>query len=793
MRIPRTVTPLLMTCCVVAVVSLLAAPAGAVQLHGDEGGVAPALGGVLDMRADREEPIDPDDSPVADRQAVVVFATGTSAPETPNAAEVVVAERLESIGSVDVVALAELAIDQVISADALVISAATDSGDLPPYLLKANVPIVAMKPANWNALGLVPPNEDSSTPLQKISRISIESAHQIASEAGSALELFADGEAWSVGRGWELPDALTGDDAPTVIATGSGGAAVIAFDAGDQLGWPYRDASDTAPACRVAFPAHSSADAVLSEEGLSLLEASVAWAVGESCATNRPVPATPSLDSTMCRAEVADETMRATNGELVERADDEEPNLSALWVRALEYVDVDGTPTAFVGGRFQVAHDAVAERDEDGSLGDGYLRPGVFGCDLSSGTVTAFRAPISVDSMTPVGNGVSNERVRALAFDGTWLYIGGKFTLDEALLADLDLDQFRLDSTLALIRVDPLTGDIDTTWRPDIRGSVSAMVVDGDWLYVGGGVRQADGEAATRLIRVGIGADDDGRADPDFRPLIEATVPIGNAEPFATVLALEIVDDVLYLGGSFQSVDGEPRNSIAALTTETGLVTDFAPSLGDNNFGVDEIAQIKDIVAGVDGAIYACGDWWLTAEAPGLNWTAYDVDNDVEDPNEPSWFGQRSRVQPRPNQFNLGKFDGSTGASFVDENGVPWGPVTDGGVQACDYDAVTDTLLIGGHYERIGPFDQAFIDDGGPADDGDYPAAHQAYEKVTAIDGTTGQVLPWDPDVDSIRGLDAVRIIPAADGETSEILVGGAITESDRLARESLARYIWRR
>lgn len=761
--------------CLSAFLGLAAAPVAAVHIA-DDGGLAPAIRRI----DDRPEPVR------------IVFAVGGQADGAVHESERQIEGALRTIGEVETVSLAELTETQTIGADVLVISAATNSVDLKPSLLKANVSIVAMKPANWNALGLTPQLDDGLTPLQRLRRVSIESDHTIAANFGPAVELFVDDASWPVGQGWSLADAPTGERSPTVIATGPGGAALIAYEPGDQLGWAYRDPSDRAPACRVAFPAHGSSNALFSEAGLDLLEASVRWSVGPDCALDRPTPATPSLDSAMCRAEIADETRRAANGELVERAEDEEPNLSALWVRALVHAEVDDRPVMFVGGRFRTVYDADVQRDDDGALTGGFSRPGVFGCDLSTGTVTDLEVPIDIDSMSANGDDVNNERVRALAFDGTWLYIGGKFTIDEAVLEETNIAEFTAPDTVSLIRVDPATGAIDLNWRPDLRGSVSALLVDGDHLYAGGGIRQADGQPVTRLVRLEIGDEGTGRSDPDFAPRIEASIPVGNIDPFASVLALEIVDDTLYLGGSFQSVDGQPRNSIAAISLDTGSLTDFAPSIGDNNYGVDPIAQIKDIVSDGSGHVFLCGDWWLTSPIPGRTWVAFDVGNDAPDENGDAWFGQRSRVQPRPNQFNVGKFDAATGASVIDDAGVPWGPVTDGGVQACDYDRATDTLVLGGHYERIGAFDQGFIDDGGPADDTDYPAGHRAYEKITAVDGTSGSVIDWDPDLDSIRGLDAVAVIPSANGG-SEIIVGGAISESDRVDRESLARYVWRR
>ncbi len=82
---------------------------------------------------------------------------------------------------------------------------------------------------------------------------------------------------------------------------------------------------------------------------------------------------------------------------------------------------------------------------------------------------------------------------------------------------------------------------------------------------------------------------------------------------------------------------------------------------------------------------------------------------------------------------------------------------------------------MGGHHERIGAFDPAYVDS---AFDETYPSGHFALEKINAIDGATGEVLQWDPDLQSLRGVDAVRIIPTP--SNSQVAFGGAFPDVDR-------------
>lgn len=675
--------------------------------------------------------------------------------------------------------------EDLLGMDLVVITAATSSSAFQPFMLKAAVPIISLKPANWNALGLSLPNVDFTTPLQQTQSIDVDTSHPIAQfldPAASTIDLFTF-RSFTVGRGWAAGENPVGDEFADVVAMGPDGAALMAFEPGDALGWAYLDPSDTAIACRVAFPSNGSSEATYTADGVSLFVGAVEWALRGECQAGASAIG-PSLGASMCRTEPADEDRFIQGGEFLERSDADEPNLSSLWVRAIEHTMLDGEPVAFIGGRFQQAFDART-RNDDVAAG-GFDRSGVFGCNLTNGTVTAFDVPILLDPFEPAGDAVANERIRALAFDGTWLYVGGKFRLDPAVFPD-EVPVEDQDTPVNLIRVDPRTGDIDPTWTPNIRGSVSALALNGDWLYAGGGVRLADGVEANRLIRIDVSAGSTGATDAQWRPNVEATIGLGNDDPFATVLALDVIGGNLVAGGAFQLVDGEPRNSLASFNLATGALTDFAPSLGDNNFGTDPIPQIKDVAELADGSILACGDWWLVSPTPGLTWTAYDHDGGVADPNvDPAnWFGQRSKVQPRPNQFNSGKFDPVTGAAVM-VDGLPWGPVTDGGIQACDVDPVSNLVIFGGHYESAGTYVDGFV----PEDSNDYPDTHVAFEKVTAVDGATGEIIAWDPDVDSIRGLDAVAIIPGASPGTPEIIIGGALTTADRVEREGLARFV---
>ena len=735
----------------------------------------------------------------------------------------------------DVVAVADgdLSESDLLGVDVVVLTASTSSSQFKPFMLKATVPVVTLKASSVSALGLAPLDVGGATALQSISDVSVTAvSHPVTTGFAGDISLFAGGATKSVARGWTTATLPAAGSGPILLANGADGAALVAYEPGAALGLPFPDPDDVAQDCRLVFPAHKTTE--FSSAGLALFGSAVSWASSSACglqpllgdAVAHPTPATPSMDQSMCFVNPANETERMENGAIVPLGDGD-PNLSSLWVRALEHDAASNQ--LFVGGRFETAYDA-SDRTND-VLSGGVGREGVFSCDLSTGSVTSFEVPIEINPMAPAGptsNAVASERVRALAIDGPWVYVGGKFALDPG---ETPPASFPGRNTYNVLRADKTTGAIDYSWAPDIRGGVSALEVGADgYLYVAGGVHTTidNGVASTaaRLVRVDIST---GVVDPGFRPMITPGIADSAGNYFASVFALEISNNVLYAAGSFEWVNAAPtaadwavyettvganpatplpaanqgvrRNSIAAFALGANpTLTGFAPSIGDNNFGADETAQIKDVVADGNGSVFLCGDWWLTNPNPGFRWTAFYTADGTEDDqvaaaaaeadareaaaNGPAWEGEESRRQPRPNQHNFGKFDAVTGASAIGPDGV-WGATTDGGVQGCDYDAQTDTLIIGGHYESIGRYDDGFT----PANEDDYPGSHRSLEKVNAIDGATGRFLEWDPDLNSVRGLDAVRVIPGATAGETLIAVGGAFTLSDRMNREGLALF----
>lgn len=122
-----------------------------------------------------------------------------------------------------------------------------------------------------------------------------------------------------------------------------------------------------------------------------------------------------------------------------------------------------------------------------------------------------------------------------------------------------------------LARFSGATGALSGGFTPTLNGTVSALLVQPDGRFVvGGEFTLVNGAQRRRLARFNA----DGTLDSGFVP---AAIPDG------AVRALELAPDgKIYVGGSFQSIGGEPRAHFARLNGNGTLDTSFS------NTGVDD-------------------------------------------------------------------------------------------------------------------------------------------------------------------------------------------------------------
>lgn len=169
--------------------------------------------------------------------------------------------------------------------------------------------------------------------------------------------------------------------------------------------------------------------------------------------------------------------------------------------------------------------------------------------------------------------GVDSQADATLVQDGVW-YVGGEFSRVAPVTGNSAL--FRLGPDAAL------EGALQ-----QVRGEVIAALPDGNggW-YIGGSFSSVGGESRSGLAHI----HPDGTLNRHWHP---------EQEGFATrsVNALLLDQGVLYVGGAFDNFNGEERNNLAAFDTATGELTDWAPDVTAPNIGlVGYLVLVDDLI-----------------------------------------------------------------------------------------------------------------------------------------------------------------------------------------------------
>ena len=260
--------------------------------------------------------------------------------------------------------------------------------------------------------------------------------------------------------------------------------------------------------------------------------------------------------------------------------------------------------------------------------------------------------------------------VSALAVSGTTLYVGGRFGRSGTL-------QRHDAAAFSLASGDP------TDWNPTAgnRPLVIATGGSGADVFLGGEFTSVNG-----LVRKGLAALDaaTGAGVPEFQ---------ADTDEFVEVLVPSTEGTRLYLGGKFQTVQGQPRSRVAAISTATGqLDPAFKPKL---NNAVLSLAYAQ-------GSVYAGGKFTRAQGLDRLRAVKLDGVTGAVDPN---WVANTSGPSGalRSNGMVMGieaTPDGGTvflGGPFTSVNGTAvtggiavvdgvtgrLGPKQLGGVQGC--------------------------------------------------------------------------------------------------------------
>lgn len=163
---------------------------------------------------------------------------------------------------------------------------------------------------------------------------------------------------------------------------------------------------------------------------------------------------------------------------------------------------------------------------------------------------------------------MTNGKVFALAKSGTTLYVGGKFA------KEVSPDGLTKYSVKSLGSYDLATGTGIKTWHPQValldgtKGTVNALALspDGSTLFVGGSFDLVNGVPAQNFAAVSTA---DGSIVPGWSHSFNQQIHVILVGP-----------NLVYIGGAFTKVDGIARDQLAALTMP-GDLSSWAPSADD--------------------------------------------------------------------------------------------------------------------------------------------------------------------------------------------------------------------
>jgi hypothetical protein len=354
------------------------------------------------------------------------------------------------------------------------------------------------------------------------------------------------------------------------------------------------------------------------------------------------------------------------------------------WVSTLAVHD----STLFVGGVFA-------------SIG-GQARSYLAALDAVTGAVTPWQAN-------------PDYAVLALLVHDDTLYAGGQFGWigggSRSLLAALDVH------TAQLLPFNAHVQGIYVQYAPTPR--VSALALMGDTLYAAGNFTQIGGRPLASLAALNATTGNALAWTPD------SVGPRYEGFPPRLCTALAARGATLYVGGSFETLEGRSHPFVAALSRETGAAGEWDPKLNDAAYA---LAVTGDTVW-LGGSFASVGEWRHRA---GL--AAIDLTTGAVKPWNPNPDGIicTAVAVSGDRVFATGDFASIGGLpqprSHLAALDTANGEVTDWNPGANSVATVLllqgDTLYAGGEFTQIGG---------------------QPRNYLAAINATTGDVLPWDP------------------------------------------------
>lgn len=315
------------------------------------------------------------------------------------------------------------------------------------------------------------------------------------------------------------------------------------------------------------------------------------------------------------------------------------------------------------------------------------------------------------------------------------------------------------------------TGDFDPSFTPNVDAFVNSIATDGTNFFIGGQFSNVDGERHRRIAKINA----NGSVNSRF------TTSMGS-----TPVTLDVAHGKVYVGGNFTSVNNQPRDRFAAVSSTTGALdtqTDFAFSQSASNGAIGvrwlEVSPngnflfMSHTARQIDGQVRTgIAKFDISANSTTLSsWRTTHFEDELA--GLPS--GQKvRRLAISPNNSYVVIV--TSGNDFPPTNDVAIRFPASGSNVSADwvsrhFDTVlgvvinNDVVFVGGHFQyqeapgSTNPFPgdpnvtYGFGGNQGPSILGSEVVRR---EQLGALDPATGKSLDWNPGSDSFLGVQSL-------------------------------------